>query len=338
MLKNWKDHVERQWSEWEEWKTKRQQYFEKLAKLRDNDPCRTRSSEPPKPGWVWEEDVIFEKPRQNAPKPVSGWVPATLSRDAEPKVGQIWSALDTKNNTNERPLRLDEKYTLLAAVHDWALIGVEQIDPWQWPANEIAKTEQDVAVVKQAIPYFALRSILQEEAFESLIKAKHELLIFLADVEADLKANVLKQDQGEGPAKLLGSNGITPKQIPWCEDAPEYIPLTEAVKLVDGRIKLSTLSRIMKPNGEMRYMRKGQRCKVHIGDFRQYMKGRVSDLEWAKAYMNYIRAVGKGDLRFFWRCKKCGYEYPDNADAPDRCPKCKGECDLVGRKPPKPRR
>ena len=127
------------------------------------------------------------------------------------------------------------------------------------------------------------------------------------------------------------------KEQPWDDDAPEYIPLTEAVKLTGGLISVQRLSRRLTPTGEMRYMRKGQRCKVHLGDFRRYMKGHQSDPEWAKAYLSYLSAAGKGNVRFFWRCESCGHEQPEG-DA-DTCPECRADkWTIVKREPPKPKR
>jgi hypothetical protein len=59
----------------------------------------------------------------------------------------------------------------------------------------------------------------------------------------------------------------------WEDDAPEYISNSEAVtRLADNRLPLSQLSKMLTPHGPIRYMRKGQRCKVHIGDFMRYAK------------------------------------------------------------------
>ena len=65
----------------------------------------------------------------------------------------------------------------------------------------------------------------------------------------------------------------TSKEQPWRDDTVDYMPLSEAiVRLADNKIPLPTLSKKIKPDGPMRYMRKGQRCRVHIADFRQYVK------------------------------------------------------------------
>ena len=73
------------------------------------------------------------------------------------------------------------------------------------------------------------------------------------------------------------------------------MPLSEAiVKLADGKPALSTLSKKITPDGSIRYMRRGQRCKIHIGDFREYaQKHYLSDDlagEIADEYMADIEA------------------------------------------------
>jgi hypothetical protein len=129
------------------------------------------------------------------------------------------------------------------------------------------------------------------------------------------------------------------KEQPWADDAPEHLPLTEARKLIDDRLSLSTLSKWLTPDGEIRYMRKkGVGCKVHVADFRRYMQGRQSDTTFATALAAYFSAAGKGDVRFFWHCAQCGADYPENASAAVSCPKCKADCELIRKAPPKPRR
>ena len=142
----------------------------------------------------------------------------------------------------------------------------------------------------------------------------------------------------DAPAAAVVPQADT-KEQPWRDSAAEYLHLMEARKLIDDRVSPPVLSKLMTPDGEMRYMRKrGCGCKVHIEDFRRYMQGRRSDPKWAKAYLDFREAVGKGDRRWFWQCKTCGHEYPENAKAPERCPKCKGESTLMPKAPPKPRK
>jgi len=152
------------------------------------------------------------------------------------------------------------------------------------------------------------------------------LQAFCADVEEAL-AERARLDKGHGT-----------REQPWREEASEYLPLSEARKLIDDRLTLPALSKLCKPDGEMRYMRKtGRGCKVHLGDFRQYMKSRQSDPKWAKAFLTYLNAAGKGDMRYFWTCTVCDHEYPENGTATAECPKCGGEAKIGGKRPPEPR-
>jgi hypothetical protein len=70
---------------------------------------------------------------------------------------------------------------------------------------------------------------------------------------------------------------IESKEQLWLDDAPDYIMNSDAIKLAEfanRRLSLSTLSKLLEPDGPIRYMRKRRplRCKVHIGDFVAFMK------------------------------------------------------------------
>jgi hypothetical protein len=127
----------------------------------------------------------------------------------------------------------------------------------------------------------------------------------------------------------------------WRDDAPEYLPLTEIRKLIDGKLSLQTLGRLCKPDGQIRYMRRrGLGCRMHIADFRLHMKGRQSDPQWAAAYMHWLKGQKAGTRRLFWKCgnNACGHQYADEANASDVCPKCKSQSELILKPPPKPSR
>ena len=128
------------------------------------------------------------------------------------------------------------------------------------------------------------------------------------------------------------------KKQPWVDDAPAYLPLSEARKLIDERLSLPTLSKLCRPDGPVRYMRRGRRCKVHLGDFRRHMQSQQSDPEWAKAFLAYQSAAGRGNVRFYWRCTACDYEYPESPAALAECPKCGAECEIFCKRPPEPKR
>ncbi len=71
------------------------------------------------------------------------------------------------------------------------------------------------------------------------------------------------------------------KEQPWKDGNPHYMPITEAVdeaKRKGRKISVPTLSRMLTPDGPMRYMRKysedgkPSRCRIHIVEFRKYLK------------------------------------------------------------------
>ena len=140
----------------------------------------------------------------------------------------------------------------------------------------------------------------------------------------------------KGEVKAKGKAGT--KEQPWDDDAEGYLFLTEVRKLIDDRLSLPTLSKLLTPDGEVRYMRKGQRCKVYLADFRRYMRSRQSDPEWTAAYLNWLQGQKAGKTRLFWKCGSCGHEYAEEANATDHCPNCKKEASLTPKVPPKARR
>jgi ssDNA-binding Zn-finger/Zn-ribbon topoisomerase 1 len=145
-----------------------------------------------------------------------------------------------------------------------------------------------------------------------------------------------EKDDSRGGRGTGGKDESNEQQ--WRDDALEYLPLTEIRKLIDDKLSLQTLGRLCKPDGEIRYMRrKGAGCKMHISDFRRYIKGRQSDPDWAAAYMHWLKGQKAGGKRLFWKCGNpaCGYEYPDEPNATDTCPKCKGHSKLILKSPPK---
>lgn len=79
-------------------------------------------------------------------------------------------------------------------------------------------------------------------------------------------------------------------EVKWEKDNPEYMPNSLAVKITDGKISLATLSKLLKPNGTIRYMRSGRRCKVHFHDFCSYAKT-VHEEITDEAIENYLNGV-----------------------------------------------
>ncbi|OQB85178.1 MAG: hypothetical protein BWX88_02017 [Planctomycetes bacterium ADurb.Bin126] len=123
-------------------------------------------------------------------------------------------------------------------------------------------------------------------------------------------------------------------QVPWRDDAPEYIPAAEARKLMDEEVSLQTLGRLCK-GGHISYMRKGRRRKLHLGDLRKYLQSQQRDEKWAAAYMLWMRGAKSGKNRMFWECTACGLRYPETGMATPECPKCCKPSKLIAVPPPK---
>jgi hypothetical protein len=107
------------------------------------------------------------------------------------------------------------------------------------------------------------------------------------------KAKLLINQKPAETKKEKQTNGG--KKQSWEDDAVDYMLLSEAiVKFAGNKPAVSTLSKKITPNGSIRYMRRGRRCKVHIGDFREYAQNHYpSDVlaaEIADEYMADIEA------------------------------------------------
>lgn len=73
---------------------------------------------------------------------------------------------------------------------------------------------------------------------------------------------------GEASLEARGS-----KKVPWGDDDPDYMYASEAiVKFTNGKMPVPTLSKLLTPEGPIRYMRRGRRCKVHVGEFIRYVR------------------------------------------------------------------
>ena len=92
---------------------------------------------------------------------------------------------------------------------------------------------------------------------------------YASDLAKELR-NTAQIARDELAAENSTETGEKKKQ-PWLNDAPDYMLLSEAiVKFAGSKPAVSTLSKKITPDGPIRYMRRGRRCKVHIGDFRKY--------------------------------------------------------------------
>lgn len=84
-------------------------------------------------------------------------------------------------------------------------------------------------------------------------------------------------------------------QVLWNDDDSEYIPLQEGVNLAnDDSITVKMMSRLLKdPDFPVHRMHKGRRCKIHLDEFRKWLKyaqqGKITD----KAIEKYLKEIEK---------------------------------------------
>ena len=82
-------------------------------------------------------------------------------------------------------------------------------------------------------------------------------------------------------------------QVPWDDSNGEYIPLQEAVNLAnDDSITVKGMSRLLEDTDfPVHRMRRGRRCKVHLDEFRKWLRfaqhGPVTD----KAIEKYLKGA-----------------------------------------------
>jgi hypothetical protein len=85
----------------------------------------------------------------------------------------------------------------------------------------------------------------------------------------------------------MAADNSDSQELPWDDGAEAFIPNSDALKLT-GDLALTKLSKVLKPDGPIRYMRKGQRTKVHIQDFKMWCKSQGPDMFSEKAFDEYF--------------------------------------------------
>ena len=192
MERQWEERAKEQSHRRNQWEKARDEHVKKLAKLPESNPLRTKSEEPPEPGWVWDRESVPDPQNIRCPV-VRGWFPKKLATEKKPLLLTILplSMKDPYPDTIQslflkKVLCLDEKYTLLAAVHDTCLEGIEPINP------RSASMDTLYGNLCWKIPRF-----LQGGGAESALRA------FLCDVKADLGEEVAERARRERDEKAV---------------------------------------------------------------------------------------------------------------------------------------
>ncbi len=212
MIRRWGARWDAEGEARKQWEIKRNKHFAKLAKLPADDPLRVKADKPPKRGWKWDRSLVLEDvPKAKAPRldgkgtmevltralkwlDIRGWVPPKLLWEAAPETTFFLPLTD-------KPLELDEKYALLAAIHDAALRAIPKLDPWD------GENDADILSSTEWMSFFALR----KGVIEHVADYEAEFTIFLGDVEDDLK--------GQGGGQTVQSPVATERHAAATEDS-----------------------------------------------------------------------------------------------------------------------
>ena len=84
--------------------------------------------------------------------------------------------------------------------------------------------------------------------------------------------------KGAGDSASLLKKG----KVRWDDDAEGYVSGKDAIKLSDGALDYRKLNTLLKPKGEIRYMRKGRRCRVHVNDLKITLEHRAGTQDFSE--------------------------------------------------------
>ena len=167
---------------------------------------------------------------------------------------------------------LDYQYFLVACIYD------SQCRPEQRRIYFSPEPEDSVLWDKQ------LKDRICRRVWLVLVKGQRETLTQIDITRDQMIEPALRAIEAEltggGDAENTGTNARTRtkartlgtmSEIAWDQKDPNYIPASEAiVTFTESKLPLYKLSKMLTPDGAIRYMRKRPRCRVHIGDFRTW--------------------------------------------------------------------
>ena len=171
-----------------------------------------------------------------------------------------------------------EKFIILAVLHDVVLDGVSRIVLWcdlQSSTNGGMELEHVARVNSFRLLCKQIPKLTGSDQFA--------LGKFLVDVCVYLK---------------VATPTAESKLLPWADKADGFIFVKEAIKMLpDGTgASFSGTSKLLKPNGQIQYMTKGRRTKVHVGDWKAYYEAKrhpPSSTELFKALGTYQDDIKK---------------------------------------------
>jgi hypothetical protein len=192
-----------------------------------------------------------------------------IRRDAE----CLCQPLSREDEREARQASKTSKEELLAGISNAVdlIPGVDQYvrdpagtSPGRWTTELKTVLTAFRSAIRQHGDYLPLRADSRE--WVGVLVELHERQRFLQNVDLSIF-----EEEANFPNASKG------REIPWTDMAPEYITASGALELAkmmtDGiNWNPTKLSRLCKPDGPFRHMHKGQRCKIHAGDFITWVK------------------------------------------------------------------
>jgi len=188
-----------------EWLLKRERHFKRLREFPASHVWRTEGNprKAPKPGWKWQSDLCITatdpETGQTSQEWVYGWVPPELASGSVPNIKRFLHDFFD----DDWLLSLDEKYTLLAMIHDAMLAERHQAIG---PCEETTTTAESVIYGMYTKP----------DAIRRLTSQKCPVRVALADVKSDLASRALPPPE-DVKADLAGEELPEPekKRLRW---------------------------------------------------------------------------------------------------------------------------
>lgn len=173
----------------------------------------------------------------------------------------------------------EDHYQLVAfAVDDSS--DTTPIDPAYRPLWETAGKR--LKQVAQMVDHHRAH-VAQDAAAERIVQDTLRLCIEIQDGDcAGAHPDTIREWRATLSRAVLRATDLpesATKQLVWDESRGEFIAASDAVKLSDGTLTLSQLSKMSRPDGPIRYMRRPGRCRVHVADLTNVLKHRGRRIE-----------------------------------------------------------
>jgi hypothetical protein len=214
MVNKWAENREAEIDKLRTWNEQRRLYFEQTVA---RDPrLQDDKAGPPERGWQFESHIQHTEKKtepgsQRSHNIIHGWVPLELSNSIKPEITQLFPL------SREHKLTLIEKYTVLAAVYDYARKGTEEVPPWQWPDFNLDQSEEALSDAKKSLFFEGLC----DKASKLNPNDEGWLRALLYDIEKDASnCSTGKLSQPKKKKQIVSSETRTDKCIKKIKDHP----------------------------------------------------------------------------------------------------------------------